>query len=319
MKPILITCYVNPDIDGIAGIVAYREFLEKMGKNIVAGIIGKPHDEAMYILDRFGISCPEIILNADNFDEVILVDASDLNGLEGKIAPEKVIEIIDHRKVHEADKFPNAKTQIELVGAAATLIAEKFIQSKIDISKESAVLLCGAIISNTLNFKGGVTTERDKEVVMWLNRFAKLPENFWKELFNAKSDLSGNKLQKHIEGDFAWFVMGGKKVGIAQIEMIGAGKLLKERGGEIIKELERIKEKMGLDYVFQNTIELEGVKNFFVTKHIRTQKLLEKVLNVKFIGAIAERPNLIMRKQITPLLKDELEKYNEPIGQGKLN
>ena len=235
MQSILVTSYVNPDLDGIASVVAYAEFLKKISKKNVAGIIGEPHFEAKYIFDRFGFSYPESIINTDNFDEVILIDASDFKVLEGKILPEKVVEIIDHRKVHEADKFPKAEVQIELVGSVATLVAEKFIKNNIEISKKSATLLFSAIISNTLNFKGSVTTDRDKKAAEWLNQAAKLPEDFWKDLFIAKSDLSDNKLTDRINDDFAWFVMGGKKVGIAQIEMIGAKKLIDERGIEIIQ------------------------------------------------------------------------------------
>lgn len=308
MKPVLITCYVDPDLDGVAGSIAYGEFLQKTGKDVFVGIIGEPHDEAKYILDRFNFKYPQIIQNANDFDEVVLVDASDLNGLEGKIPAEKVIEIIDHRKIHEADKFPNAKTQIEFVGAAATLVAERFIKNKVDISTESATLLLGAIISNTLNFKGTGTTDRDIEVTKWLNQFAKLPENFYKDLFIAKSDLSGDKLAKRIEGDFAWFVIGGKRIGVAQIEMIGVKKLIDERGDEIIKVLEKTKKEMNLDFIFQNTIELEDCKNYFITNDIEAKNILEKALKVKFSGIYAERDNLIMRKQIVPLLKEELEK-----------
>ncbi len=310
MNPILITCYVNPDLDGVAGAIAYAEFLSKTGKVCEAGIMGEPHDEAKYILDRFGFKYPKSILNADLYDEVILVDASDLNGIEGKIAPEKVIEIIDHRKIHEAHKFPNAKAQIELVGAAATLVAEKFMESNPSISKEAATLLFGAIISNTLNFKGTLTTDRDRKAAEWLNRVAELPPSFWKELFIAKSDLSDVKLAERIEGDFAWFVMGDKKVGIAQIEMIGAKKLVSEREVDILATLAKLKEEMGLDFIFQNTTELEESKNFFVTEDEQTKILLEKVLKVTFTGNVAERQNLIMRKQIVPLLKEELEKLS---------
>ena len=308
MQSILVTSYVNPDLDGIASVVAYAEFLKKISKKSVAGIIGEPHFEAKYIFDRFGFSYPESIINTDNFDEVILIDASDLNVLEGKILPEKVVEIIDHRKVHEADKFPKAKVQIELVGSVATLVAEKFIKNNIKISKKSATLLFSAIISNTLNFKGSVATDRDKKVAKWLNQVAKLPEDFWKDLFIAKSDLSDNKLTDRINDDFAWFVMGGKKVGIAQIEMIGAKKLIKERGIEIIQTLENLKKKMNLDFVFQNIIELENCKSFFVTSDVKLKELLEKVLDVRFSGISAEKSQLIMRKQIVPLLKQELEK-----------
>ena len=308
MKPILVTTYVNPDLDGIAGAIAYAEFLTKIGQDVIIGMMGQPHDEAKYLLDRFNIQYPSLISNSDDYDQVILLDASDLNALQGKINPKKVIEIIDHRKVHEADKFPNAKVQIELVGAGATLIAEKFMQNNIQISKESAILIYGAIISNTLNFKGTLTTDRDRKAAEWVNQTAQLSEIFWKELFLAKSDLSESKLAERIEEDFAWFTFGGKKVGIAQIEMIGAKKLIEERESEIVPSLDKLKAEMDLDFVFVNIIELEAVKNFFVVSDEQTKVLLEKVLNITFSGNIAERPNLIMRKQIVPLLKKELEK-----------
>lgn len=307
MKPILVTCYVNPDLDGVAGAIAYAEFLQKIGKDAVAGIFGEPHEEAKYILDRFHIKYPEVLPDSDAFEEVILVDSSDLNGLEGKVPAEKVIEIIDHRKINDANMFPNAKIQIELVGAAVTLVVEKFMKNGVDISQESAILLCGGILSNTLNFKAGVTTDRDREAYRWLNQVVKLSENFWKELFLAKSDLSGNKLQERIKGDFAFLEIGGKKIGIAQIEIIGAKQLIDEREAEILKTLAMIKEEKGLDFIFQSTLELEEEKNFFVTDHDETKQLLEKILHVKFVGDVATREGLIMRKQVVPLLKADLE------------
>ncbi len=308
MKPILITCYVNPDIDGVAGAFAYAEFLMNAGKTCEMRVIGEVHEEARYVLDRFNIQRPIVIPNADAYNEVIIIDASDLHGLEGKIAPEKVIEIIDHRKIHEAEKFPNAKVQIELVGAAATLIAEKFMEKNIEISKESAILLYAAIISNTLNFKGAVSTDRDMRVSKWLNKTAQLPAPFISELFTAKSDLSGEKLKERIEGDFAWFIFGEKRLGIGQIEMIGGNTLIKEREAEILESLETIKKRMNLDYIFLNIIELEELKNILVADDILIKTLLEKILGLTFQGAIAETPSMLMRKQIVPLLKEELEK-----------
>lgn len=309
MKPILITSYVNPDLDGVAGIIGYAEFLVKTGKNVTTGILGEPLDEAKYVLDRFNIPYPPTMQNTNAYDEVILLDASCLNDLEGKIAPDKVIEIIDHRKVNDSDKFPNAKTQIEQVGASATLIAEKFKQNDIVISRESAILIFSAIISNTFNFKAGLTSDRDREMAAWLNQIAQLPETFWRELFLAKSEMPGPKLAERIESDFMWFSAGQKKVGIAQIEIIGAKKLVAERMPEIIQALEKLRSELNLDFVFQNTVELEKAKNYLVAPDEATKQLLEKVLGVKFSGSIAERPNLIMRKQIVPLLKEELEKY----------
>lgn len=308
MNPILVTCYVNPDLDGFAGAFAYAEFLNKKGIIAQAGIIGEPHDEIKYVLDRFNLPGLKTITNADNFTDVILVDASDLIGLEGRVAPEKVIEIIDHRQINEAEKFPRAKTQIELVGAAATLVAEKFKQENIQISKASALLIYSAIISNTLNFKSSVTTERDKNMAAWLEQFIQAPVDYWQELFRAKSDLAGNKLAERIEGEFAWFILGNKKLGIAQIEIIGAEELIRQRGSEIVSILNKLKTDLDLDYIFQNTIELEKLRNYLVTDNDATKIILEKVLQVKFDGIVAVREPLIMRKQIVPLIKAELDR-----------
>ncbi|MBI2476581.1 DHH family phosphoesterase [Candidatus Uhrbacteria bacterium] len=303
MQPILVTSYANPDLDGTAGMIAYAEFLEKTGTRAVAGTLGRPHDEAQYVLDRFHIERPLSLTNTDQFEQVILVDASDLYGLEGGVAPEKVVEIIDHRVVHQAHLFPNAKVHIELVGAAATLVAEIFMRGNTPISKNAATLLLAAIISNTLNFKGNVTTERDRAAAHWLNTIAMLDDHFWHELFEAKSDLSGDKLVKQIEDDFAFFTFGETRIGIAQIEMLGAKKLLDERVDECIRALNIIKEREKLQVVFQNTIDLERSQSYLVVADKTAQDTLEKVIDVTFHGGIAEMPYLFMRKQIVPLLK----------------
>lgn len=308
MKKLLITSYVNPDIDGVAGVIAYSEFLEKTGIDNTIGVMGELHDEAKYVLDRFNFEYPKVILNSNDFDKVILIDTSDLNGIEGNIELEKVIEIIDHRKVHEADKFSNAKIQIELVGSVATLIAEKFIEKNIEMSKKSAILLLTAIISNTSNFKGGVTTDRDKKIANYLNNIAKLPDNFGKELFEAKSDLSGEKLFNRITGDLATYVIANKKFAIAQIEMIGVKELMEERIGEIIEVINKEKNKESLDFIFLSAIDLETEKTYLVTNDQDTKDLIKKILSVDFNENIAERDDIIMRKQISPLLKEKLER-----------
>jgi len=308
MPTILITCYVSPDLDGYAGAVAYAELLNQQGINTVAGVIDLAHDEVKYVLKRFNLAPAEAIINDDAFTQVILVDASDINGLEGKIKPEKVIEVIDHRQINEADKFIKAKVQIELVGAAATLITEKYMLNNSEISSRSAILLYSAIISNTLNFKGGVTTERDIKAADWLKKYITVGDDYWQELFLAKSNLSGENLEKRIEGDFAWFELGDKKIGVAQLEIIGAGELINNRLDEIISILDKIKTDLHLDHIFQNTIELDKGINYLISDDKLMQIILESALEIKFDKFVAKRTKLIMRKQIVPLIKTELEK-----------
>ncbi len=310
MKPLLVTSYVGPDLDGTACALAYAELLCYGGKEAQAGFFGAAHEETKFVLAFLGLEYPEIA-SAENFEEIILVDASDMNGMHGMINPAAVVEVIDHRKINNAELFSNARIQIELVGAAATLIAEKFIEQNITLSQPAAVLLASAIISNTLNFQGTVTTERDRKAYFIINKVAKLSRNFWEELFLAKSDLAGDKLLRRIRSDRASFTFGGKKIGIAQIEIIGVESLLEKRLSEIAAELDAWKREESFDFVFQNTVELKDGKNFFVACDGESRALLEAVLNIRFQGDVAERDGLILRKQITPFLKEEMEKISK--------
>jgi manganese-dependent inorganic pyrophosphatase len=305
-QPTLVTCYVNPDLDGVAGIVAYAEFLKQKGGAVVPAIIGVPHEEAQWVFRHFDIALPMTIENANDFPSIILVDASDLNGLEGKIPPSNVVEIIDHREVHEVEKFMNTKSQMELVGAAATLITEKFTHDNSPISKTSAILLYAAIISNTLNFQSDVTTERDRQAAQWLNRTAQLPIDFANTLFASKSNLPGPKLTERIYSDFAWFSLGAKRIGIAQLEVLNAKELVDMRKEEILRTLAELKQLRRLDFIFQNTVDLSTGKGIFVSADPEAQGILEQLFDLRFSDDTAVREKFILRKQIVPLLKKAL-------------
>lgn len=246
---------------------AYKEFLSKMGQEVGIMIFGNIHEEARYLLNCFKIDFKNDKIDLSTV-KIIIVDSSDLRGIDKSLNPKQVVGGIDHRQINDAYLFPNAKIQIELVGAAATLIAEKFIEHKISISFESVVLLYGAIISNTLNFQSSTTTKRDKNVVQWLARQHQLPTNLAEEMFLAKSDLGGDQLQERINGNFAWFDLAGRKIGIAQIEMIGVDNLIKKRKGEILIELKKAQKRLNLDNVFLSAIELRDGFNIFVSNNV---------------------------------------------------
>lgn len=291
-------------MDGTACVFAYAEFLNKKGIDAISGIFGLPHREARYILDKLNIKINRLKLLPESYENIILMDASDLEALPKQIKPDQVIEIIDHRKTNEKEKFANAKIQIELVGACATLIAEKFKQNNTLISKNSARLLYAAIFSNTDNFKG-IVTDRDKNMVAWLNKQADLPSDFIHEMFLAKSNIT-EPLNEILIQDFKAFDFN-KKVGIAQLEIIDTNKFIKNNLSEISKILTKIQKEKSLDYIFLNGIDLEGAGNTFVAVNDIDKKLLESILDIKFTDNLATSDHIIMRKEIAPLIKKNLE------------
>jgi manganese-dependent inorganic pyrophosphatase len=310
MISILVTAYSNPDLDGTACAIAYAELLRKENKVAISALFGTPHREAQFVFETFNIPQPE---NAEKIlpknPDIILVDASDLRGISNKINPLKVIELIDHRKINEADGFPNAKIQIELVGSAATLIAEKFFNSNQGISSSSAALLYSAIISNTVNFQANVTTDRDREMAQWLlNKFS-IPHDYIHSMFAYKSTFT-EPLIDVIDHDFATFEFSKLKIGIGQLEIVNVTDFISTQKEIIEIVLQKIKKERNLDIIFLSTIDLEKANNTFVTIDEQSKSLLEKTLNASFNANVAVKNGIMMRKTITPLLKDALQQPN---------
>ncbi len=310
MNRVLVTSYLDPDLDGTACAFAYAEFLTKTGIPAVACIFGSLHREAQFVVDKFNINGFEDGTKLINLkSKVILGDASDLKGISKLIKPEQVIEVIDHRKVHEAHLFPNAKVQIELVGSAATLIAEKFKQQNVPISRESAALLYSAVISNTINFKAGVTTERDVKIAQWLNDSLKLDGKYVEEMFEYKSKIVGS-LKTTVEHDFALFEFNRVKLGIAQLEIVNVDNFVLQNEKELLNIIKSLEEENKLNLVFATLIDVKKATNTFVAPSKKMQELLVKCFQVKFNEFIAKREGILMRKQLTPLLKKEIEQQN---------
>lgn len=218
MHKIITTTYEGPDMDGYGSAVAYAELLRAQGKDATPRIWGTPQLEVRWLLENFGFDQVSSIDETDDSD-VVLLDASEPGDLSGSITVDQVIEIIDHRKLHQAEKFINAKAQIEPVGAAATLVAERFKKAEFEPSKESALLLYAGIISNTQNFLG-IATDRDREMAEWLKEVSDAPLDLVRQMFLAKSDLSGSKLKETLYGDSKILNINGKVVGTLQLEII---------------------------------------------------------------------------------------------------
>jgi len=299
---ILITPKINPDLDGVACVYAYSYLLNKKSKNTTGGIFGKLHIEAQYIIDRFKIT--DISYSpADNFDKFILVDMSELAGCPEVVRAKDVIEVIDHREFNKASKsFPNAKIQIEKVGAAATLITERYYDENIKIDRNSAILLYSAIFSNSLNFKAKVTSEKDKKMVKWLEKQAEIPNGLIHDMFLAKTKFSEENLSEVLKGDSKEYVFGNKKIGITQLEIAELENLVRNNLSQILKILNEFKQEKDLSMAFLTSCDLEKDFNLFVTSDKEMQELLEKIFKVDFKDNVARRDGLILRKEIIPLV-----------------
>jgi manganese-dependent inorganic pyrophosphatase len=267
LRMIIVTSYRSPDLDGIACSIAYSELLNKLGKDTKASYYGKLGLEVEFVkkyTNYFPIEKHDGKYNEGT--KFILVDTSDPEAIEPTIAPEKVIEIFDHRQLVFVEKFVNAKKTIQLVGSCATLITEEFQKNKMAPSENSAIYLYSAIVSNTINFKNLVTTERDKTAADWLKSFISLPNDYLKRMFSSKSNINSNNLYEVISQDFAVKAFNNKVVGIAQTDI------------------------------------LKGF-NIFYPVDEKSREFFSKVLEVPDLKPGYKTKEIIMRKQIWPKIE----------------
>lgn len=111
-----------------------------------------------------------------------------------------------------------------------------------------------------------------------------------------------------MRGDFASFSCGEKQITIAQLEIVDGKKMVQERKEEILAVLRVLKQEQKVDIIFLSIVNFGESYNIFVTDDLVIQQFLEKVLSIYFTDHVAERSPVLMRKQIVPLLKEEMEK-----------
>ncbi len=308
MNKILVTAYKSPDLDGSGGAYAYAELLNASGKSATAVIFGHLRREAQFAFDKIGAMIPSGEDLIDETSNVILVDSCEIKGIADTINPEQVVEVMDHRSVNEAKKeFPNAKIQIELVGSCATLIVEKFIESKIVPTEKSATLLFLAIVSNTINFKNKVTTKRDVEAASYLKELYPIDGNLIHEMFAHQSNLRG-PLKEIFHRDKWSNKILGKVFSIYQFEIVDVDNFIENNLEEIKEALVEVQNEGKFDFVFLTCVDLEKAENTFVVPDDKTGRLIGEILNVEFVDNISHYPEIIMRKEIMPKIKRYFEK-----------
>ena len=300
----LIIPYSNPDLDGVACAIGYEEYLSSKAIQCKAAIFGEPQSEARFVLEKNSIPQPE---NAQNLihdvDEVILVDASDTIGISSQISREKVIEVIDHRIHFKKTDFPNAKFQIEPVGAAATLIAEKFYKNNVNISTNTSLLLYSAIISNTINFKTGNTTQRDIHICDQISRNVIIPSDWCDRMFQYKSNNFVVSFESFVNNYSGFFHLNFYDLIITQIEVVDIREFVILNEKDLIDIFKKTKRSYPEYLCMFNIVDIKNGFNIFFTLDEGMMILLKKRFNVVFHYNYAVYDKVILRKELISIFR----------------
>ena len=299
----VITSYINPDMDGISSMYAYAEYLRKKGEDAEYYFEGFLKKEVEIILDKFNIKL-ENIEDIKDDDEIVLVDTNYLRELSNKIKPENIVEIIDHHNREDwIDNYNHIKVDIELIGAAATLVAERFKNNNVPISRESAILLYYGIISNTMNLKIKLTDEKDIDLSNWLkSQVSEITDEVTKEIFEEKSEI-GDNLREEMEVEFKDQFMS-ISWSMGQLEVANVDKFLNKYEDNIREILETVSKENKVDYISVNCMDIINGYSVIVAYNESTAQLISDATGIKFNNLKAKVNELVSRKEIVKIIRN---------------
>lgn len=205
------------------------------------------------VLDQEGKFCGMISrrnLLAARKKKIILVDHNERSQAVDGLEETEILEIIDHHRIGSIETINPVFFRNQPLGCTATIIYQMYQENNIEIDKQTAGLLCSAIISDTLIFRSPTCTPLDVAAANTLAKIAEIePEEYAKEMFAAGSNLLGKSPEEIFFQDFKKFTAGDNTFGVGQINSMSSDELHKLKT-KLNQYLEKAYSELGLDMIF---------------------------------------------------------------------
>jgi len=235
---------------------------------------------------------------------VVLVDHAERAQSVPGVEQAEIVEILDHHHIGSIETRVPVTATFDPVGSTATLVIERFRRNELQPSRSTAVILLGAILSDTVILNSATTTERDHAVVQYLERELALDAGkLGREMFEATADVSEVSAQEIVSRDSKQYqVRGGKTICIAQVEVVGKGLL--ERSGELLEAMVREREDKDLQlYALMVTDVLNKRTDLLVAGDAGDADAVSRTFGVAAAEGVIELPGVMSRKkEVAPKL-----------------
>ena len=220
-NPIYVFGHRNPDSDAICSALVVADWLNYTGRPAKPWRLGDITPETQYILNSAGVSQPDL-LTADLTDKTVwLVDFTDAEQGPSSLMDSNVIGIIDHHRIGTLITRNPPDVWVRSVGCCGTVILSILMhESPMPLTATQAVLLMGAILSDTVALTGPTTTSQDQDAVDILREIAGVDyEQFVAGLLHAKTDITGQSASVLLHRDAKHYRIHDVPLLLSQIEV----------------------------------------------------------------------------------------------------
>ena len=215
---IYVTGHKSPDSDTVGSCIAYAALLRALGYDAVPVLLGPVNNESAYILEVAGLEPPMLLEDASGLN-MVLVDHSEYTQTANGIENANIISIIDH---HGDGAIMTANPLIydaRPIGSAATITWLRYRNYGIEPDRQSAIVLMGAILSDTKNLQSRTTTFADREAIKVLSKLGGISDvdAFYQEMHKRLLSYEGKSDEEIFFTDYKEYEIGGKKIAIGNI------------------------------------------------------------------------------------------------------
>ncbi len=236
---------------------------------------------------------------------LVLVDHAEQAQSAVGIGQAEILEILDHHHIGSIETRVPVTATFDPVGSTATLVVERFRNAGMEPIHSTALMLLGAVLSDTVILNSPTTTERDHAVVEYLERVLAVDAlKLGREMFESTADVSDLSADEIVSQDAKRYqVRGDQEICIAQIEVVGGGLL--ERKDELLAALRREREDKDLAlYALMITDVLAKSTEMLVAGDVGA---VARSFGVEASDSMIDLPGVMSRKkQVAPKLMTSL-------------
>ena len=312
--PIYVTGHLNPDSDTVGSSIAYASLLQALGYDAVPVVLGEIDRETAFILKTAGMESPQLLEDASG-QNMILVDHSDYMQSAPGLEDANILSIIDH---HGAGSVITGNPLIydaRPIGATATIIWIRYRNYGVEPEKQIALVMLGAVLSDTHNLQSESTTAADKEAVKVLSDIAEVSDTdaFYQELFKASLSYEGMSDEEIFLSDYKEYESGGKKYAIGCINAYD-----EKSAQEMVDRMKRVVSSESasaeIDMTFaQISIFHDDISiTYLVPSNEAAKEVIEAAFGERAVydgTSYRLEPGVSRKKELVPAITDLLESY----------
>ena len=231
---------------------------------------------------------------------VLLVDHAETGQSVKGVEKAQVIEILDHHHIGDIETNTPIPAVFDPVGSTATLIVERFKASGLRPEESTATMLLAAVLSDTVILNSPTTTERDREVVGYLEEMLDVDAvEFGMEMFEDSSDVSEVSAAEIVNRDAKEYGTSSGKMSVSQVETVGTGLL--ERKDELLDALEDLRARN--DYIFSALMVTDIIEGGTELLCAGDCAPVERAFDERTEDGVIDLPGVMSRKkQVAPRL-----------------